>query len=222
MGLYVDGVLQYQNSGSVLNTSVSLNSGSHKLSVQATDSLGNLTATSFAVTSASRAIQILSPTPNSSFYAPMHISATTIDPTPVVAVQVYVDNTLTYQVRGTGVQAAVPLRQGTHSVVVQAWNKSGATYNSRMSVNVVPVPITLASPAANATVTSPVTIAASVPGSSPVQTMQLYVDNSLAYSVGGRLLNKTLALASGPHYIVIKGWDGTGISWSSGENITVQ
>jgi hypothetical protein len=55
-----------------------------------------------------------------------------------------------------------------------------------------------------------------------VQSMQLYMDTSLAYSVGGQSLNKTLALAAGSHYIVIKAWDATGISWSSGENITVQ
>ncbi len=124
MQLYLDSVLQYQSPGSVLNTSVPLGSGPHHLSVQATDSLGNLTANSFAVTSAGPAIQILSPVPNASFYAPMQISATTIDPTPVIAIQVYVDNTLAYQVRGTGVQAAIPLNQGAHSVVVQAWNKS--------------------------------------------------------------------------------------------------
>jgi hypothetical protein len=105
---------------------------------------------------------------------------------------------------------------------MQAWNKSGATYKTGLSVNVVPVPITITSPAENSTVASPVTIAAAVPTSSPVQTMQLYVDNALAYSVGGQLLNKTLALAAGSHNIVIKAWDATGISWSSGENITVQ
>ncbi len=222
MQLYLDSVLQSQSPGSVLNTPVSLGSGQHNLLVQATDSLGNLTANSFAVTSASPAIQILSPAPNASFYAPMQISATTIDPTPVIAIQVYVDNTLSYQVRGTGVQAAIPLSQGPHSVVVQAWNKSGATYKTGMNVNVIPVPITISSPSANSIVASPVTIAATVPASSPVQTMQLYVDNSLAYSVGGQSLSKTLALASGPHSILIKAWDATGINWSTGENITVQ
>ena len=91
-----------------------------------------------------------------------------------------------------------------------------------MTVNVIPMPITISSPSANSIVASPVTIAATVPASSPVQTMQLYVDNSLAYSVGGQSLSKTLALASGPHSIVIKAWDATGINWSTGENITVQ
>ena len=79
-----------------------------------------------------------------------------------------------------------------------------------------------ASNLAAATAWRSVTIAATVPASSPVQTMQLYVDNSLAYSVGGQSLSKTLALASGPHYIVIKAWDATGINWFTGENITVQ
>ena len=89
-------------------------------------------------------------------------------------------------------------------------------------VNVVPVPITISSPAANSTVTSPVTIIASAPASSPVQSMQVYVDSKLAYSVNGQSVKKAFTLSSGAHYIVVKGWDATGINWSSGENINVR
>jgi hypothetical protein len=38
-------------------------------------------------------------------YSPIFISGTTQDPTPVTAMQIYVDNQLAYQVSGTGVQA---------------------------------------------------------------------------------------------------------------------
>jgi hypothetical protein len=192
------------------------------IAVQATDASGKLTTNKFPVTAASPTIQILSPLPNSSFYAPMYVSATTLDPTPVVAVQIYADDALVYEVSGTGMQATLPVGTGTHWVVLQAWNQSGATYKKALTVNVVPVPITISSPGANATVASPVVISASAPVSSPVQTMQVYVDNTLAYQTSGQTVNTSLPMSPGQHYLVVKGWDGSGINWSRAEYINVQ
>lgn len=128
MQLYVDGDALFQSSGSTLNTSVDLTGGSHTIAVEASNAAGDLTRSEFSVTAASPAVTIASPTSNASFSSPMHITATTIDPTPVSSVQVYVDNRLAYQVSGTGVQASIGLPAGKHWVVVQAWNRSGATY----------------------------------------------------------------------------------------------
>jgi hypothetical protein len=152
----------------------------------------------------------------------MYISATTIDPTPVTAVQVYVDNKLVYQVSGTGVQASLPLSVGQHWVVVQEWNRSGATYKKGLWVNVAAVPITISSPGTDAFVGSSITIAASAPSKSPVQTMQIYIDGALVASASGKSISKSFSLPSGQHHIVAKGWDATGDNWSSGENITVK
>jgi phosphoesterase family protein/Big-like domain-containing protein len=221
MQLYVDGNSQYQSSSNALNTSVSLTAGWHSLAIQASDTSGSLTTNKFAVTSASPTVHILSPAANSSFYSPMYVSATSIDPTQVVAVQIYVDNTLVYQISGTGVQATLPMRTGTHSVVVQEWNKAGATYKKSINVDVVPVPITISSPGANATVSSPVTITAYAPATSPVQTMQIYIDNALAYQASGYSISHSFTLASGKHYIVAKGWDAYGDNWYTGEYVTV-
>lgn len=222
MQLYVDGNSQFQSSGNALNTTFWLTAGSHSLAVQASDASGILTTNKFGVTSASPAVHILSPAANSSFYAPMYVSASSIDPTQVVAVQVYVDNTLAYEVTGTGIQATLPISTGTHSIVVQERNKAGATYKKSINVDVVPVPITISSPGANATVSSPVTISGYAPASSPVQTMQIYIDNALAYQASGQSISHSFTLASGKHYIVAKGWDAYGNNWLAGEYINVQ
>jgi hypothetical protein len=221
MQLYVDGSPQYQNSGNTLNIPLALSAGKHALTVQATDSSGNLLANNFSVTSAKAAVQLTMPAPNSSIYSPMYLSAASIDPTPVLATQIYVDNVLAYEVTGVGVQAALPLASGTHWVVVQAWNQAGSTYKSGFAVNVVPVPITISSPPANATVGSPVLVSASAPGNSPVQTVQIYVDNVLLYQASSQSVTTSLPLSPGQHHIVAKGWDGSGNNWSSGEYITV-
>jgi acid phosphatase len=222
MQLYVDGNAQFQSSGSSLSTSVALTGGSHNLSVEASESTGALVTNSFSVTAAKPAVHILAPTANMKFYSPMYISATAVDPTPVRTVQVYVDNQLVYEVSGTGVQAWIPVSIGQHSVVVQEWNSLGATYKQAVTVSVVGVPITISAPVANATVTSPVTVKASAPSTSPVQTMQIYIDNSLAYSASGQSISHSFSLGSGKHYIVAKGWDGSGNNWLTGEYITVK
>jgi acid phosphatase len=222
MQLYVDGNSQFQSSGSSLKTSVSLAGGAHKLSVEASASTGELVTNTFSVTASSPAVHIFTPTANMKFYSPMHISANSVDPTPVTAVQVYVDSHLVYEVSGTGVQASIPVSLGQHSVVVQEWNSSGATYKKAVNVSVVGVPITISAPKANATVSSPVTVQASAPSASPVHTMQIYIDNALAYSVSGQSISHSFSLSSGKHYIVAKGWDGSGNNWLTGEYITVQ
>jgi phosphoesterase family protein/Big-like domain-containing protein len=221
MQLYVDGSSQHQNSGSTLNVPVALSTGSHLLAIQAIDSLGNLITNKFLARAATPSVQVLAPAASSTFYGPMYLSTTTVDPTPVTAMQVYLDNSLVYEVSGTGVQTTLPLTTGAHWIVVQAWNEAGATYKRGFTVNLVPVPITISSPRPNTTVASPVPIKASAPSSSPVQTMQIYVDNAMVYQVSGQTVSTSLSLPSGRHYMVVKGWDGSGKNWSSAEYVIV-
>jgi len=222
MQLYVDGNSQFQSSGNILNTKVSLSRGTHTLAVEATDSSGNLTRSKVPVTAANPSVQVLSPAPNSSFHAPLYVSAKTIDPSPVTGLHIYVDHTLAYQVRGTGVQATLPISLGTHTLVVKAWNASGASYERNVTVNIVPLPIKISSPVANATVNSPVTVTASAPANSPVKKMNIYVDHVLKYKGPGTSVSHSFNLSSGQHYIVTKGWDQYGNSWSKGEYIKVR
>lgn len=222
MQLYLDGNSRFESDGDTLNTSLALSPGSHTVSVEGSYGSGKLVTNIFPLTSAIPAVTILSPAPNASFYSPMYVSATTIDPTPVTAMQVYVDDQLTYQVSGTGVQAWLPLATGQHRVVVQEWNTSGATYKTGVWVNVVAVPITISSPIANAAVGSSVAITASAPPDSPVETMQIYIDNVLVASGSGQSITQSFSLSSGEHYIVAKGWDSTSDNWSSSEYVTVK
>ena len=221
MQLYVDGNSQYQATGNTLKTSVSLSGGKHSIAVEAADSSGNLATNKFSVTSTGPKVTILSPTANASSYSPMFVSGLAIDPTPVKAIQVYVDDKLVYEVTGTGIQDSISLPVGKHSVTVQEWNTAGATYKRTIDVNIVGIPITISSPKPNATVTSPVTVTASAPSNSPVQTMQIYIDNVMSYQVSGKSVSHSFKLSAGQHKLVAKGWDHSGGQWYTVENVTV-
>src|SRR5215469_13055671 len=222
MQLYVDGSSVYVHSGNSLNMSVPLRSGAHTLAVEATDTSGNLTTTKVPVTSSSPVVKILSPAPGASFITPMVLSTTSMDSTPVLSTQVYIDGTLIYQVSGKGVQGLIPVKTGAHTLVVQEQNAAGATYRSSENIKVVNVPITISSPAANATVTPPVTIAATAPSNSPVQDMQIYIDSKKVYQVSGKSIKHSFSLSPGKHHVVAKGWDGSGDNWFTGEYINVK
>jgi hypothetical protein len=51
--------------------------------------------------------------------------------------------------------------------------------------------------------------------------MQIYLDNTLAYQVSGLSIKHSFSLAVGKHYVVAKGWDGSGNNWFTGEHINV-
>jgi len=145
-----------------------------------------------------------------------------MDATPVLSTQVYIDGNLVYQVSGKGVQGLIPVKTGAHTLVVQEQNAAGATYRSSENIKVASVPIKISSPAPNATVTSPVTIVASAPSTSPVKDMQIYIDSKKVYQVSGKSINHSFSLAAGKHYVVAKGWDGSGDNWFTGEYINVK
>jgi len=220
--IYVDNALKYQVSSNSVNTSLSMTNGSHYVVVQAWDKSGGITKNGFYITVSNPTITVSSPAPNSSVYNPVQITASTLDASPVYAVQLYVDNVLEYQNSGTGVNWPLTMGIGTHNLVVQAWDTAGGIYKQSVPVTVQSVPVTITKPANNASVSSPVTIQASVPSNSNVYTMQIYVDNVLQYAVSGTSVNTALSMSSGPHYIVAQAWQTGGAIFKTGINITVK
>ncbi|HEY3975066.1 MAG TPA: alkaline phosphatase family protein [Candidatus Sulfotelmatobacter sp.] len=221
MQIYVDNTLQYQANGASVNTSLSMSAGQHYIVVQAWDDWGGIRKNGFYVTVAAPSITISSPSANYSGYSPVEMIATSVDANPVYAMQIYVDNILSYQYTGPGVQAAMNMTAGTHNVVFQAWDTAGGIYKKSATVNVTPIVPVFSAPTANSNVASPMTVNASVQSDAPVATMQLYVDNNLQYTVSGLSLNTQVTLSPGTHYLVAQAWDTGGGTWKTGEYVTV-
>ncbi|MBA3914980.1 MAG: hypothetical protein H0X25_14250 [Acidobacteriales bacterium] len=222
MQVYVDSKLAYQVAGSSLNAKIGMGPGKHFVVVQALDKSGGVTKKAFNVLAARPTVTLTAPPPNGTFYSPVQVTGTTVDPSPVYAVQLYVDDVLTYQVSGTAVNWALPISPGQHNLVMQAWDTAGGIYKQNETVTVKAVPVTVTSPKNNSTVSSPVSIQASVPDDAPIYTMQIYVDNVLKYQVDAKTVNTSLTMSSGAHYVVAQAWDTGGGIWKTGVNITVK
>jgi hypothetical protein len=85
--------------------------------------------------------------------------------------------------------------------------------------------VIVSSPANGETVSSPAKFAATANTttcSRGVAAMGVYIDNELAYSVGGASLDTSLALADGKHNAVIQEWDNCGDATSVAVPITVE
>jgi len=166
-------------------------------------------------------VNIVAPLPNAKVASPVHIQATTNNSSAVNAVQVYVDDVLNYQVSGSTIDTMRPISAGKHHVVVQSWDASGGIHKSGVYVMVQPEAVIVSSPLQNGTVTSPVPVVATAGGKNPVQTMQIYVDNALAYQVNAGAVNTTVPMSNGSHHVVVQAWDSSGGITKTGVNITV-
>ena len=70
--------------------------------------------------------------------------------------------------------------------------------------------ITVCSPAAGTTVSSPIRIVAGTTNSSGVIAMAVYIDSVLAYKANVSAVNQNLAVSAGIHNLTIQSWDNVG------------
>jgi hypothetical protein len=221
MSLYVDGVEQYKKAGSSLSDTLKMKNGQHKIVVKGISG-GTEVNSSFPLKVVGSTIRVASPKAGASLYSPISLRAIAQSPAGISAMQVYVDNQLTYEATGWGFNFPLYISQsGWHDIVVQSWDGNGNVKKKAITVNILPVIVTITTPTDNESVTSPVTIQASASGPN-VSAMQVYVDHNLEYTSGGNTVNTSIRMSSGKHYVVVKAWDSGGDNWTSSVNITVQ
>jgi len=81
--------------------------------------------------------------------------------------------------------------------------------------------VNVSTPIENAQVASPVHIAATTTDSSPVSSVQIYVDDILQYKVSGSSLDTLLPMSTGNHHIVVQSWDTAGGIHKRGVDVNV-
>lgn len=129
---------------------------------------------------------------------------------------------------------------GTGNVVPGDWNRDGAIDfaaampgNAQQEIYInggsraacsnytINDSVTVCMPSNYAYLPSPVTVQANTTDNNTVVATQQYIDDQLAYDGNQPSFTQSFDLAPGPHFLVTKAWDDTGLSFRSDRLITV-
>ena len=232
MGIYINNVLSYVTYTASLNTSLSFNAGSYSTVVEEWDNCGGATYTpiNIIVGTGQTGVFVTSPAPNSTVTSPVTYKATAATYTcaaGVAAMGIYVNNKLTYDVYAASLNTTLTLAPGAYNTVVEEWDNCGGAAYTSVPITVATsgsTGVTVTAPAANSTVTSPVTYTATATTSTcaaGVAAMGIYVNNQLIYSTNGASLNTQISMAAGPEHTVVEEWDKCGGAAYTTVNLTV-
>jgi acid phosphatase len=166
-------------------------------------------------------VNLIAPLSNASVASPVHVQADTNDSSPVSTVQIYVDDSLEYQVEGSKLDTMLAMSPGTHHLELQSWDANGGIHKSVGEVDVQEEAVVVQLPIPQATVSSPVSVVATAGGTNPVHLMQIYVDDRLVYQANSSSLNTSVPLSYGFHYLVVQASDDSGRVTKNGSYITV-
>jgi hypothetical protein len=139
MGIYVDNKIEYMVNGVNLNTTLSMASGGHTVSIQEWDNCGGATTTPLALrVTAAVGVAVSLPVAGSTVGspAPFVASATTTCAQGVAAMGVYVNGSLAYKVTGASLNTTLALGTGAQSPVVQQWDNCGGSATKTVNVMV--------------------------------------------------------------------------------------
>jgi phosphatidylinositol-3-phosphatase len=80
-------------------------------------------------------VTVCSPAPGSTVASPVHFVAAAKSTHPVTAMRIYVDNIAKFTVNASSLDTSIALATGTHSVVVQAWDSTGAVFQTPLTIH---------------------------------------------------------------------------------------
>src|SRR5205085_1499519 len=139
--IYVDYVSVYTNSASSLDTFIPMSVGIHNVVVQAWDATGAVfkTPETITVTAPPVGVTVSAPVNNATVDSPIRVVASAVTSNsvnPITAMRVYVDNVSAYTINAASLDTQITAPGGIHSLVVQAWDSSGAVYKLPLAITV--------------------------------------------------------------------------------------
>lgn len=87
-------------------------------------------------TAPSTGVTVCSPVAGSTVASPVHFVAAARSTHPITAMRIYVDNISKYTVNASSLDTSLALASGSHFVVVQAWDSSGAVFKTSLTIHV--------------------------------------------------------------------------------------
>lgn len=108
--------------------------GTYTVKATVTDNMGASSSTSSTVVVKPPFVTITSPTFTSTTSTSVRATGTSSSGYPVMATQVYLDGVLKYQSSTATADTTLPVTVGTHQIVIQGWDSTGATFKSGVYV----------------------------------------------------------------------------------------
>jgi phosphatidylinositol-3-phosphatase len=211
---------------SKVNLQVPLTVGKHTLAVQAYDTSGTYGQQTLTVTaSAKPAVTVSTPGFGSNVLSPVKIQASAAPSSghTITGWWVYVDSVGKYNAGAVNsIGPSISTSQGVHTIIVRAWDSSGAYGDQTFTVDVRPVAVNITNLLNGAQVASTVKLAATASGKYSIASWTVYVDSGTVYRQNyGNTLNTNLNLTTGTHTLMVRSWDTTGAYGDETIKVTV-
>jgi len=184
----------------------------------------------FEVNNSKPEVSVTSPVNNSSVGSPVLVQASA-SPSPGHTISgwvIYVDSVNVYSAGAvTSFNTNVNMAAGKHTVIVRAWDTSGAYGDETLNITVTTNKprVTVSTPTNNSTVLSPTNLKASATPSSgqKISGWWVYVDGIGVYNAGAvNSISAYLKMTLGSHKIVVRAWDTSGAYGDHTINVTVK
>jgi PKD repeat protein len=108
--------------------------GTYTVKATVTDNMGASSSTIATVVVKPQFVTITSPTFTSTTSTSVRATGTASSGYPVVATQVYLDGVLKFKSSTATADTTLSISVGTHQIVIQGWDSSGATFKASRSV----------------------------------------------------------------------------------------
>jgi hypothetical protein len=178
--------------------------------------------------SAFAGVSVSSPAPGSTTGSPVQFVASASSSLPITAMRIYVDDQSVFANQSNSLNTSIPLANGAHRVVVQAWDSSGAVFKFPETITVnssAPPPsgsgVSITLPADRSTVNAPMHVVAFANAGAPITAMRIYLDSTDMFTVNSNQLDTTVNASSGSHSLVVQAWDTTGAVYKQALTVNV-
>jgi len=226
--IYVDGVGAY-NAGplTTINANVTMSLGTHSVLVRAWDKSGAYgDQTVSLIVAAQPAVAVSVPLTGSNVLSPISVQASAT-PSPghtITGWVIYLDEVAVYHGGAvTSINANITASKEGHTVLVRAWDSSGAFGSQTLSLQVQTVAVNISTPLNGATADSPVNIQAKGSSAHTITGWVIYVDGVDSFTQNNvNSINANIAMSPGTHSVMVRAWDSTGSFGDQTINIAVQ
>jgi hypothetical protein len=191
--------------------------GTHTIDARAWDTSDNFgdQTISVNVTVSQTTVKVSSPTNGSTVGSPINVqaSATAASGRSIVGWWVYLDSVGVYNAgKVNSINANVSASPGNHTLVIRAWDSSGAYASQTVAVTVKQgVTVNLTTPTSGSKQNSPVQVIANAWASDGINGWRIYVDSVSVFNQNGvSQINTWVKMKAGWHTVIVRAWDNKG------------